>query len=352
MAILPTHRPQPTVEAIYRAYERNAATEHRPHLGASLIGRECARELWLIFRWAGITRHSGRLLRLFERGQREEAVFVANLRAAGVTVWDVDPETGKQFRFSDVGGHFGGSLDAVAIGILEAPKTAHLCEFKTHNAKSFAALVKDGVEKAKPEHVAQIQLYCHWAKLTRAFYLAVNKDTDALYSERLHADPVAAQVLIEKARRIITATEPPARLSERPDWYQCHWCDHHAICHDGAIPQAHCRTCAHSTPELDGDGRWSCARYQCDLTTDTQRQGGHCPSHVFIPALVPLKQVDACGVSGWVEYETPGGSIRNGPGWVASRELAANAAACVALGGGADPVFHRVRDALGAEVVG
>jgi hypothetical protein len=42
----------------------------------------------------------------------------------------------------DEAGHFGGSMDAVALGIPEAPKTWHLCEFKTHNAKSFADLQK------------------------------------------------------------------------------------------------------------------------------------------------------------------------------------------------------------------
>lgn len=54
---------------------------------------------------------------------------------------EVDPETGRQFRVEAHGGHFGGSLDAVALGLLEAPKTCHVVEFKTHSAKSFAELV-------------------------------------------------------------------------------------------------------------------------------------------------------------------------------------------------------------------
>jgi hypothetical protein len=160
---------------------------------------------------------------------------------------------------------------------------------KTHNAKSFAKLQAEGVEKSKPEHAAQMQCYMHWSGMERAFYLAVNKDTDDLYSERLHYDRAKAESLIEKARRIITAQEPPARMSERPDWYQCAWCSHKPICHESAIPEVSCRTCAHSTPELDGDGRWSCARFQCDISTETQRQGDQCPAHVFIPALLPWK---------------------------------------------------------------
>jgi hypothetical protein len=311
-----------TVSAIYRAYEANADTENRPHLGASLIGRECSRALWYTFRWCGTERHEGRLLRLFERGQREEAVFAANLRAIGCTVHEVDPRTGEQFRFSGVAGHMGGSMDAAALGVPEAPETWHCCEFKTHNAKSFKDLVDRGVAEAKPEHWCQMQVYMHWSGMTRALYLAVNKDTDELYSERLHYDKAAAEALIEKAQRIILADNPPARLSERPDWYQCKWCQFHAICHEGALPAVNCRTCAHATSELDGEGRWSCYKFRSDIDTATQRQGAQCPGHVFIPALVPWPQTDANEQDGWVEYRAPDGTtVRNGPGFVASVNL-------------------------------
>lgn len=321
MAELPKP-PSATVSAIYHAYEDAADTENRPHLGASLIGRECERALWYTFRWAGSEKHEGRLLRLFERGQREEAVFVANLRAIGCTVHDVDPRTGEQFRFTDVAGHMGGSMDAVALGVPEAPATWHCCEFKTHNAKSFKALADKGVAEAKPEHAAQMQLYMHWSGMVRALYLAVNKDTDELYSERLRYDKAAVETLIEKAGRIILADNPPARLSERPDWYQCRWCQFHGICHEGKLPAVNCRTCAHATSELDGDGRWSCYRFKADIDVDAQRMGAQCPSHLFIPSMVPLKQVDASESAGWIEYELSGGGvIRNGNGYIESRDM-------------------------------
>lgn len=322
MAALPQQALQPTVAAIYAAWEANADTGNRPHLGASIIGRECARDLWLSFRWAIAPKHSGRLLRLFDRGQREEATFVAELRAAGITVHDTNPDTGEQFRFSAISGHFGGSMDACALGILEAPTTWHVVEMKTSSGKLFAKLAKEGVEQAKPEHAAQMQLYMHWSGMTRAFYIAVNKDNDELYSERLHYDAVAALKLIEKAKRIITATEPPPKISDRPDWYQCRFCNHYSLCHEQALPEASCRTCAHSTPELDGDQRWSCARYGCDLPVDAQRQGGECPGHVFLPSLLPWQAVDASADEGWIEYLKPDGSIvRNGPSGTPSRAL-------------------------------
>ena len=144
MADLP-EPPTPTLSAIYASFEARQGDGFRDHLGASLIGKSCARALWYDFRWATPARHTGRILRLFETGQLEEARLVRDLRATGATVLEVDPETGRQFRVEAHGGHFGGSLDAVALGLLEAPKTWHVVEFKTHSAKSFAELVGKGV---------------------------------------------------------------------------------------------------------------------------------------------------------------------------------------------------------------
>ena len=56
------------------------------------------------------------------RGAREEDWFNHLLTQAGVTVWDVDPDTKQQFRVEAVGGHFGGSLDGVLMGLIEARK--------------------------------------------------------------------------------------------------------------------------------------------------------------------------------------------------------------------------------------
>ena len=92
MAELPTLS-SPTRDAIFAAYEAQASSGFRAHLGASLIGKDCERALWFDFRWTTVHRHPGRLLRLFETGQLEEARLVRNLRSIGATVLEVDPET-------------------------------------------------------------------------------------------------------------------------------------------------------------------------------------------------------------------------------------------------------------------
>lgn len=232
MAPLPP-RPEPTIEAIYASYEADAGDGRRDHLGASLIGKECERALWYDFRWATRDRFPGRILRLFETGQLEEARLVRNLRRTGATVLEVDPDTGRQWRVEAHGGHFAGSLDAVALGLLEAPKTWHLVEFKTHNAKSFADLQRDGVRRSKPRHWAQMQVYMRLAGIERAIYVAVCKNTDELHTERVPIERDEADRLIAKAKRVIDAPRPPARISTDPTWWQCRYCEHHELCHEG-----------------------------------------------------------------------------------------------------------------------
>jgi hypothetical protein len=287
MAKLPDP-PTPTLSAIYAAYEQDASNGFRDHLGASIIGKPCERALWYDFRWVTRPNFPGRILRLFETGELEEARLVRNLRRTGATVLDRDPETGRQWRVEAHQGHFGGSLDAVAIGLIEAPKTWHVVEFKTHGTKSFVGLRQKGVAAAKPQHWAQMQVYMHLTGLTRALYVAVCKDTDELHIERIRADGHAAERLLNKAARIIGTGRPPTRISEDPAWWECRLCDHHGVCHGDVAAEITCRSCLHSTPI---DGGWHCARFDRPLGRDEQHHA--CPKHLFIPDLVPGEPVDA-----------------------------------------------------------
>lgn len=296
----------PTRDAIFAAYEADTGDGFRTHMGASLIGKDCESALWFDFRWATRVSHAGRLLRLFETGQLEEMRLVKNLRRIGATVLEVDPETGRQFRVDAHGGHFGGSLDGIALGLPEAPKTWHVLEFKTHSAKSFNDLLAKGVGKSKPQHYAQMQIYMQLTGMTRAMYLAVCKNTDDLYVERVPLEPDVAQGLLDKAQRVIFAPTPPSRISEDPSWFQCRMCDHAGICHSNlgsvGLAEVNCRTCLHATPV---DGGWHCARHDKPLTTAEQRDA--CSLHLFIPSLIPGQQTDAG--ADWVEYRLPDGNL-------------------------------------------
>ncbi len=313
MAKLPEHE-SPTVAAIYDRYRRNASEGPRSHLGASQIGRECLRALWYDLRWVTDGEaFPGRILRLFETGNIEEDRLINDLRAIGVTV-ECRGSDGRQFGFVDHGGHFAGSVDGVVLGIPEAPLTWHLLECKTSNDKHFAELVQYGVKQAKPEHYAQMITYMDYLELERALYLAVNKNTDEIYSERIHANPNEAARLRDKAERIIFAARPLPGISADPAWFKCKFCDHRAVCHERRPAAVNCRTCLHSTPI---DGGWSCERHKKALSYNEQLAG--CPDHLYIPELVPAAQVDAG--DGFVEYESDCKVFRNGKGGLSSVQI-------------------------------
>lgn len=301
---LEQHTTPRTVQAIYDWYVAKRKSEHRPHLGGSQIGNPCDRALFYQFRHADRAVFDGRMLRLFETGDREEGRIVANLRAVGMTVWDRDPDTGKQIRFEAHGGHFALSLDGVVEGVHES-KAAHTAEFKTASDKNFKAIKSKGIEAAKPIYYAQAQIGMHMSGLTRCLFVVVNKNTDEIYVERIRYDPAMGMQLVAKAGAIIFAEHPPAKLSNDPAYFECKFCTFQNVCHMGKLPEINCRTCARATPEKDGDGRWSCSK--------GNPFGTVCSSHLFNPFIMPWP-IDDAGED-WVQYVTGDGEvIRNADG--------------------------------------
>lgn len=276
----------PLAEDAYRGEE----DAFRSHLGASLIGRECARELWYSFHWTTAPTFEGRMLRLFNRGHLEEPRMVALLRLIGCTVWQLD-ENGKQFRVSGYKGHFGGSMDGVVLGLPEMPDEPALAEFKTHNDKSFQKLKGDGVREAKLEHYVQMQIYMGKNALRWALYMAVNKNDDDLYAELVAFDRETFERFDQRAAGIIDAQEAPPRISESPGWYKCKICPFAPVCHGAALPDVNCRTCRWSTP-VEG-GKWVCENPKVmaehgqttpvELDKETQLRG--CPHYEMNPTI-------------------------------------------------------------------
>lgn len=230
---------------------------HRKHLGASLIGHDCARHLYYVFRWAKKEVFTGRMQRLFNRGHREEARFVEWLRGVGFEVWDVN-EDGSQFRVKAVRGHYGGSLD----GINKPPARYRigepmLCEFKTSGTgASFTKLKEQGVALAKPRHFAQMSTYGKFYGFRFALYMCINKNDDDLHIEIVELDWRLAEDLVRKAEDIITAREPPPKLAENEAFFECKYCPFVGICHRGEAPERSCRSCQHS--EAVEGGEWYC----------------------------------------------------------------------------------------------
>lgn len=310
------------IAAMVDAYHESKKELPRPHMGCSSLGHACDRWLWLSFRWAVQPKFPGRILRLFRRGQNEEATIISDLRAIGLDV------RGTQNRVT-FGCHVSGSLDAIIeSGVPEAPKKRHVAEFKTHSKKSFDAVEKDGVQKSKPEHFVQMQLYMHGTGIDRALYVAVCKDDDRIYTERVRYDEAVAERYIARGHRLALDDRMPPPISTDPSWYQCKFCDAYKFCHETKTTEhVNCRTCANATAKLEST--WHCEKWNDFIPMDAQHTG--CESHVLHPDLVPWKRIDS--TDEWTAiYVIDGVQVANGnpetDGVFASTELLANAGAC------------------------
>jgi len=281
-----------TVSKIYESYEKKNEDRPTRSIGASVLGHSCPRYLWYLFRHCAKESFNGRMRRLFETGDIEEERLIADLQRIGCKVITKD-EAGQQFHVSACGGHVSGYLDGCLSGLPEAPKTWHVLECKSHNDKNFKKLVREGMKKGFPKHYCQMMVYMHLTGMERALYIAANKNDDTLYKERINYNKSEAEVMLNRARDVITSMQPPARISEKPDYYICkHMCSTTQLCFGTKdpiaalpIPFKSCRQCCHATPIMDGEnGEWICEKHGRGLSMEDQLKA--CDDHLILPGLL------------------------------------------------------------------
>lgn len=252
--------------------------QFRSHMGASLLGKQCKRDTWYSFNWVQESNFSGRMIRLFNRGHLEEGRFIALLQQAGIQTW-FKKEDGGQFAFSNVRGHYGGSLDIVVKGVPEYEDIPMLCECKTHSDKSFTKVMQQGVADAKPEHLIQMNQYMGHYKLTKAVYFAINKNNDEIYCEIVEFNQANFDREVTIATSLVNRRTPPVRISKERSYYLCKNCDFRAICWENKEPQITCRTC--KFVELEDGGKWSCRKHNIAIL-DKEMQYKACLSYSLL----------------------------------------------------------------------
>ncbi len=255
--------------------------EHRSHLGVSVIAEPCSRKLWYAFHWCKLEDFSGRMRRLFKRGHNEEEKFIQMLYWMGFFIRSIDPETNKQYKFSKVNGHYGGSGDS--IGMLpwlreDEMNDRILIEYKTHNKKSFDHLKANGLKKSKPKHFAQMCGYGREFKTRYGLYCAINKDDDDFYFELIELDWRYAEQLENKARDIIESKFPPQKISENAAFFDCKYCNYAGICHNNEPVEINCRSCKMAQPIEQG--QWYCSRFNSIIPPGFVPKG--CPQHMSV----------------------------------------------------------------------
>lgn len=251
--------------------------KHREHLGMSIIGRKCSREIWYSFRWVKLQHHIGRMRRLFQRGHDEETKFTEFLLWAGISLRHINPETGKQYHASTLESHYGGSTDGIGL-IRWLDNLPVVLEYKTHGDKSFTDLKSKKLKLSKPEHFSQMCCYGKEFKIKHGVYCVVNKNTDEIYFEFVDLNWEHANELEKKAADIITAKIPPPRISENPSFFDCKYCDKVDVCHNGLAVEVNCRSCKFSEPVKNA--KWFCNRWKQEIPEEAIAKG--CEYHLSV----------------------------------------------------------------------
>lgn len=278
MAAIPKAPEQRIIDLIYRSYEDAEAAENAARggiylgrLGASSIGNECLRALW--FDWRAYARKpfNGRMLRLFRTGHLQEDRIVADLKAAGLQVFEKDSQ-GKQFEFTDPTGHLVCKVDGVVKGVPESAEKPHVLEIKTHNQTSFNSVVKHGVQKSKETHYVQMQTGMWLSGITRALYVPLCKNDEQYDVQRIKTDRAVQRAVENKVIKLVEARLRPAGVSDNRDSFACKFCDMSGVCYGDEAPLRNCRTCRNCEP-VPENGNWVCRELGCLLDIEQQRRG-------------------------------------------------------------------------------
>lgn len=243
---------QRLIDEFYQSLVNNSKNDKRKYLGMSLIGDDCLRKIWYSFRaydqnsstkaW-NPNDPEGRKFAIFKMGDKVEELVIDTLRSAGYEI------QGQQDSFQDMdssaGFLFRGHCDGILIDDLGQKK--FILEIKSANKNRFEKFQKTGVKKNSPTYFAQVQLYMHYSRISESIFVILNKDDCSLYTERIHYQSIEALELIQKAKKILTANEPPKRITEKESVH-CTFCDFKYTCFGAGFDvqeRQDCRTCKH-----------------------------------------------------------------------------------------------------------
>ena len=188
----------------------------------SMIGGDCERQVYFAFRHPKKI-DDLRVYRIFELGNLLEDHVVEILRKK-FTVHSVG-ENGSQFSFKDDENKITGSIDGVICGLPESNKP-HLLEIKTYNQKRYDKLLKEGVKESDPKYYVQMQIYMNEFKLEKALFVAYNKNTSEIYTERVDYSDMTALKFLNRSKKVYAATSHKDldRVSEKVTDFKCKFC--------------------------------------------------------------------------------------------------------------------------------
>lgn len=246
-------------EAIINRNKREPYGLHK--LGVGSIGKDCERQLWYDFRKVKTPKQLPvNVLEIFETGNIYEKRAIKLFEAAGQEIYYADPETGKQFKSSSEIAHLSGRVD-MFWKVPDWHDFVIVLDPKSFNSKGFKQYVDKGIRIAKHEYFVQASKYAKDYGLNYAGIVGFNKDNDERHIEIWHVDYDYINSIEDKAKRIISAKEPPQRIANNSAAFKCKWCDYnegdYRLCHEGKGEIAiNCRSCKFAV--ATDNGKWFC----------------------------------------------------------------------------------------------
>lgn len=243
------------VAAIDAAYEREGSKPARDYIGASIIGNSCDAYLALSLRGFPDDAPAPRLKRIFSLGHLIEDVVVADLKRAGLRIWDRDPLTGRQFAYNLYGGHIACHMD----GQVEfAEQEVGGLEIKSMNDNSWTKFHEQGVRLSHPHYFAQMQMMMGMSGFRKFLFVALNKDKSTYHAEVVHFDLFQWSFHQERIKKVFL--NESTRVSADPLDWRCKDCFKRSACWELPEVEAHCSKCEHAMPAHDG--RWWCSKHE------------------------------------------------------------------------------------------
>lgn len=282
-------------DLIFKNYEEERYDDwSRSHLGASEIGTDCFKKLWLDFRKAKFVKIEGRILRLFESGDYQEPRVAIDLKRIGREVKiELSKNTwcqkkflesfgvevfkkgkNKDFSFKANFGHLSGSLDILSK--LPEDDEWFNTEVKTFSDERFTRFVKDGIYVSNYQYYCQAQMYMGFKDLSKTILVGVNKNNDDIHTEEISFNKRDFESLVWLAKEVIFNKEIPNNGYFHEDYidyktmHGCKFCKYKGICHKNEKCDINCRTCKYA--EAKDDGNWYCNLNNKKLTVNKQKK--------------------------------------------------------------------------------
>lgn len=180
---------------------------------------KCPRQIYFKFKKAPRAELEPRILRIFDEGYYTHMRLMGVLMSLGI-VRAAEVRIPPQQIISGI---------ADAIVGLEGGKPC-VVDFKSISSYGFQAL-----DKPKPEHIGQIQLYMHYFKIPQGILLYENKNTQELKEFLLEYNPGLVQKLLEGfkvLKKQIEDNSIPSISPELVGWpkWPCQYCEYLELC--------------------------------------------------------------------------------------------------------------------------